>query len=201
MSPNVTRNNELYPAVLAGDAAAREAMILNNLGLVIVKADSLIRQVPGVAYLRDDLVSAGNIGLVTAVNQIAAGRVRMESVNTWIGRVVTRTMRHLLPHEHTIHIPQESRRLARNKKQPIEPPRVFNAIPETLEAYSELTVVELRDVFDACCKSDAERDCLRLREAGYTFREIGARLSISTSLAQEMFRNLQARILAYWEEE
>ena len=89
MSENIQRNNELYPAVVAGDAAAREAMILNNLGLVVTKANALICQVPGVAYLRDDLVSAGNIGLVTAVNQIAAGRVRMKAVNTWLGRVVT----------------------------------------------------------------------------------------------------------------
>ena len=65
MSENIKRNNELYPAVVAGDAAAREAMILNNLGLVATKANALICQVPGVAYLRDDLVSAGNIGLVT----------------------------------------------------------------------------------------------------------------------------------------
>ena len=56
-------------------AAAREAMILNNLGLVVVKADALIRQMPTVAYLRDDLVSAGNIGLVQAVKQIGVRRV------------------------------------------------------------------------------------------------------------------------------
>ena len=61
MSENIARNNQLYPAVLAGDAAAREAMILNNLGLVVVKADSLIRQTPALAYLRDDLVAQGTL--------------------------------------------------------------------------------------------------------------------------------------------
>ena len=75
----IEKNNELFPAVVAGDAAAREAMIVNNLGLVVVKADSLIRQMPSVAYLRDDLVSAGYIGLVRAVNKVPTGRVRHES--------------------------------------------------------------------------------------------------------------------------
>jgi RNA polymerase sigma factor (sigma-70 family) len=197
-SESITRNNELYPAVVAGDAAAREAMILNNVGLVVVKADSLICRMPGVAYLRDDLVSAGNIGLVTAANQIATGRVRMEAVTTWIGTVVTRAMWHLLPHEHTIHIPHESRRLARKKNQPIQSPRVFNGFPARLEARSELAVIELRDLLSACCTSEAQRECLRLREAGYTFQEIGTRLGISTTWAQRMFHNLQKRILARW---
>ncbi len=199
MAFTIENNNELFPAVLAGDAAAREAMIVNNVGLVIVKAGSLIRQMPSVAYLRDDLVSAGYIGLVRAVNKVPTGRVRMKALNAWIGRCVTKEMRDLLPRERSIHIPRESSRLARNHNRPIEVPTVFNVIPETLETHSELAVVELRDIFDACCKSETERKCLRLREAGYTFQEIGTRLNISKSLAQKMFRNLQERILACWE--
>ncbi len=198
MSENIQRNNELYPAVVAGDAAAREAMILNNLGLVVTKANALICQVPGVAYLRDDLVGAGNIGLVTAVNQIAAGRVRMKAVNTWLGRVVTRAMLHLLPHEHTIPIPHESRRRARNKNQPIEPPEVVNGLSESLETFTDAAVVDLRDLMDVCCESEAERKCLKLHEEGYTFEAIGQLLGTSLKVAFRMFHRLEARILDRW---
>jgi DNA-directed RNA polymerase specialized sigma24 family protein len=203
MSDNIERNNELYPAVVAGDPAAREAMILNNLGLVVVKAESLIRQMPGIAYLRDDLVSAGNTGLVKAVNQIASGdgRIRMAGVNKWIGRLVTRAMLTLLPREHSVPVPRESRRLARKTQQPIQIPVVFNVIPETLEAFSDLRVVELRDAISACCHSDAERECLRLHEEGYTFREISQQLGIPYSTTTLMFRTLKARILDYWNQE
>ncbi len=54
MAFTVEKNNELFPAVVAGDAAARDAMIEGNMALVVVKADSLIRQMPSVAYLRDE---------------------------------------------------------------------------------------------------------------------------------------------------
>ena len=135
MSENIQRNNELYPAVVAGDAAAREAMILNNLGLVVAKANALISQVPGADYLRDDLVSAGNIGLVTAVNQIAAVWCGMKAVNRWLGRVFTRAMLHLLPTEHTIPIPCHV--TAQSQQESIDPPEVVNGLSESLETFTD----------------------------------------------------------------
>jgi hypothetical protein len=60
-------------------------------------------------------------------------------------------------------------------------------------------VVELRDVFTACCHTETERDCLRLREEGYTFKEIGRRLDMPLSTANLMFRRLQNRIFSAWE--
>lgn len=199
MSENIQRNNELYPAVVAGDSAAREAMILNNLGLVVVKADSLIRQVPGAAYLRDDLVSAGNVGLVKAVQKITQ-KVHRGAVNHWLGRFIEREMRTVLPSERTIRVPPPSKLLLVNSR-PSEPPSVFNVIPETLEACSDFRLVELRDVMAACCRSDAERECLRLHEEGYTFKEIGEYLGVSLPTANRMFHKLKARILEYWSDE
>jgi len=168
MSDNIARNNELYPAVLAGDRAACEAMILNNLGLVVVKADALICLIPKVAYLRDDLVSAGNIGLVQGVNKIEEHHVCMEAVNSWLGQSITNEMLQLLPVEQPIQVPRRSDDLARENGCPIEMPSVFNAFPENLETCSEDGAVDLRDTIEACCESEAERECLRLREEGYT---------------------------------
>jgi DNA-directed RNA polymerase specialized sigma24 family protein len=197
MSENIKRNNELYPAVVAGDAAAREAMILNNLGLVAIKAHVLICQIPGVAYLRDDLVSAGNVGLVRAVQKINP-KVCMGAVNHWLGRFINREMRKLLPAEHTIRVPRQTSDLARHNGRPIPAPVVSNALSETLHAHSDLSVVDLRDVMSACCRSDAERQCLRLREEGYRFKEISRLLGVSLPTANLMFRKLKARVLDYW---
>ena len=198
MSNNIERNNELYAAVRAGNATAREAMICNNLGLVVVKADSLIRQVPGLSHLRDDLVSAGNVGLLRTVNKVPTGRVPMRKLNAFIGACVMKEMLDLLPQERTIYVPARSEALAHNNDCPIEAPIVSNVLPETLETFSETGLVDLRDLMDACCESDAERACLRLREEGYTFQEISDRLGLSLAKVFRMFGKLKARILAEW---
>ena len=64
------------------------------------------------------------------------------------------------------------------KTAPITPPCVLNGLSEKLETYLEFETVDLRDLMDACCQSDAERECLRLREAGRTFKEISRTLRI-----------------------
>jgi CYTH domain-containing protein len=196
MSENIQQNNELYPAVVVGDAAAREAMILNNLGLVVAKANALISQVPGANYLRDDLVSAGNIGLVKAVAKLTA-KVRRNAVNRWLGRFITREMRTVLPTEHTIRTPLPRHMPCRNG-QPIDPPEVVNGLSESLETFADTGLIELRDLMDVCCESEAERKCLKLHEEGYTFEAIGQLLGTSLKVAFRMFHRLEARILDRW---
>ena len=65
------KNAALYQRVAAGDAAAREEMIVGNMPLAVAKVESFIRCFPEVAHLRDDLTSAAFIGLVKAVNKMA----------------------------------------------------------------------------------------------------------------------------------
>ena len=206
MASSVARNNELFPAVVAGDAAARCAMIEENLALVVLKADSLIRRVPSLSYLRDDLIGAGEVGLVIAVNKVARGKVRrVRAVNRYLGRCILREMMELLPHERPIHVPKRSNAAARNPQsvswnvRPIDIPVVLNALSDTLETYSQQTAIALRDIFAVCCKSDSDRECLRLREEGYTFIEIAARLGIGKTQAQEKLSQLRIRIYAHLE--
>lgn len=194
---SVEQNNDLYDAVVAGDAVAKEAMIVGNRGLVVVKADALIRKIPSVAYLRDDLVSAGNIGLVRAVKRLTR-RVRRAAVNAWIGRCVSKEMLDLLPHEHTVYVPGRSSALAYNNNRPIDPPRVINALPETLEAYSDCRIVELRDLFSVCCQTDTERLCFRLREEGHTYSEIAEQVGLAVSTVYTTLTRLKQRILNAW---
>ena len=65
------QNEQFYARVMAGDDKAREEMIEGNMPLVIAKVDAYIGCHPQVAYLRDDLHSAGFLALVKAVNTMA----------------------------------------------------------------------------------------------------------------------------------
>lgn len=195
---SIEQNNELYDAVVAGDPHARDEMIINNRGLVVVKSESLIRQIPSLAYLRDDLVCAGNIGLVEGVDGIVGGKVKMAAVNSWLGQAIVRAMLHYLPNEQTIRILAESRRCALIAGEPIDPPRIFNALPEVLEAASDYRVVELRDVFSACCRTENERLCFRLREAGHTYTEIAEKAGLAVSTVYGILKQLKQRILDAW---
>jgi DNA-directed RNA polymerase specialized sigma24 family protein len=205
MASSIQRNNELFPAVVAGDTEARRSLIEENMALVVVKAEGLIKQMPTIAYLRDDLVSAGYIGLVKAVNKLPGGKVRMGALNTWLGRSITREMRQLLPRERTIQVPYTSA-VAANKPesvswnvQPIDAPLVYNVLPETLTAHSELAAVDLQDICDVCCRTETERECLELRAAGYTFEKMSATLKLPLTTTYLMFRRLKKQILHKWD--
>ena len=201
MSSTVERNNELFPAVVAGDAEARRALIEENMALVVVKVDSLTKQMPSIAHLRDDLIGAGYLGLVKAVNKVASGKVKTaKALNNYIGRSITRDIFQLLPHERTIHIPRESNRLARQSENPIPIPIVIHTLPKTLATPSLSAVVDLHNLFDSCCISEAELECLRLREDGHTFPEIAAILAVPQTTLYDMFRRLRARIAVKLEE-
>ena len=198
---HIEQNNELYPAVVAGDPAAREALIVGNMPLIVVKVDAFIRYIPSVAYLRDDLVSAGYIALVKAVNNIAKGKVEMKAVNAYIGRVVRLSLGHLIDDEHSVRVPRETDRRRRNNGRQIRLPAIVNIIPETVETPSPFAALEMRDLLDACCDCDEERACLRLREEGHTFQEMARSLEMPLSSAYVMFREVQARFFARLEED
>ena len=195
MASSVERNNELFPAVVAGDAKVRVALVEENLALVMVKVDAFLAQAPGFAYLRDDLISAGRLGLVKAVNKLPTGRIRMHALNKWIGRCVTREFVEMLATENVIRVPgRTSRRRCEHGGDYIPNPVVLHNIPETLETDGTQGTVDLEDVFAACCRSDEDRVCLRLRREGYTLREIAPRLKLPLRTTYRLFRQLQARI-------
>ena len=198
---HIEQNNRLYPAVVAGDPAAREALIVGNMPLIVVKAEGFIRHIPGVAYLRDDLVSAGYMGLVQAVNNIAKGKVKKRAVNAYIGRVVQLSLGHLIDDEHSIRVPRETDRRRRKNGRQIFLPAIINIIPETIETPSPFAALELRDLLDACCECDEERTCMRLREEGYTFQEMARALKMPLSSTYVMFREVQARFFTRLKED
>ena len=134
------KNAALFARVVAGDAAAREEMIVGNMPLAVAKVESFIRCFPEIAHLRDDLTSAAFTGLVKAVNQMAQGcRIKQpanwnptDCMGTWINRELGR----LTEGETCIRVPHTSKDRARTEGEELMPPVVVNVIPERFEVPS-----------------------------------------------------------------
>jgi RNA polymerase sigma factor for flagellar operon FliA len=71
--PAHTSTDSLWAACQAGDEAAREQLIAKHLPLVYHIARKMIAGISGEADL-DDLISAGTVGLINAVEAFDAGR-------------------------------------------------------------------------------------------------------------------------------
>jgi len=196
----VEKNAALYPAVQAGDGSSRETMIKGNMPLVVAKVESFIRCVPTVAYLRDDLVSAAFTGLVKAVNKMAEGKgprsTTVAAPTDFIGMWIGRELRRLVEKEHFIHVPETSKRRARKEGEEVVAPTVANVIPERFENASYEAKLEMRDLIDACCLTEAERTFFAMREASHTFAEIAAVLGVPVYTVSNVARKLRARVRA-----
>jgi len=195
---SVEENAELYPRVADGDAAAREAMIVGNMALVIAKVEGFIRCFPRVAYLRDDLASAGFAGLVKAVNNIAAGegprKAAVESPTDYLGMWISRELGRLVEDESPIRLPHESSRQAKLKGESLSVPATVNFLPERFEAASYERELELRDLVHSCCSCEEEHAFVRMREAGHTYAETAQAINMPVTSAYVMGQQLSAKV-------
>jgi RNA polymerase sigma factor (sigma-70 family) len=193
------KNAELYPRVAAGDEAAREEVINGNMPLVFSKVESFLRCFPHLAHLRDDLVSAGCVGLVRAVNQMAKG-CRIRKPRNWtptdhIGTAIYRKFGELIEDESPIRVPHTSKDRARADGEELTVPPVVNEIPERFEVPAYERESETRDLIESCCTCDAERKFVAMREAGYTYVEIAKALNMSRMSTHRMAKKLEARVV------
>jgi RNA polymerase sigma factor (sigma-70 family) len=186
-------NLELLPQVVAGNVAAREQMITGNMALVLRKVEAFIHCFPTIVYLRDDLISAGFMGLTKAVNAVAA-RVKIENVFNYILTAIDHELGKLIDVEHTIRIPGKSRRAAKASDKPLIPPTCVNILPERFVHGKYETELEFRDLLDSCCCNEDERTFLRMREEGYTPAEIAEVVGKSIGYIYYRSKRLAARI-------
>ena len=191
-------NAELYPRVANGDKTARETMINSNMPLVLSKVEAFIRCYPHIAHLRDDLVSAGSIGLVKAVNQMAQG-CDIKQPENWnptdcIGAWINRELGELVDTENLVRLPPRSKYRARANGEELKVPVVCNVIPERFEVPSYAKELEMRDLIDSCCTCEDERTFVAMREAGHTLAEVAAAINKSPSFTYRMGKGLDARV-------
>lgn len=191
------KNNELYSRVMAGDEQARQQMIEGNMALVGNKVNAFIRGHPQAGHLRDDLRSAGYIGLVQAVNAMDKHE-NPENPNPtgYLSIAIHREIKRLADGEALISVPDRTQRDARKENRQIKAPTVHQGIPKSFDDQkqdSPLEVIELRDLLDSCCESDDERTILRMREEGYSDRNIADAIGLSHTTTYMMRRELEKR--------
>ena len=192
------KNEALFRRVVAGDAAAREEMILGNVPLAVAKVESFIRCFPEVEHLRDDLTSAAFVGLTKAVNQMADGKA-LKYEGNWnptdcIGAWINRELGELVDTETPIRLPPRSKYRARANGDELKAPAVSNVIPERFKTASYEGGMETRDLLDSCCTCEEERIFIAMKEAGHTYAEIAAGIGVSSPTLSRMKERLQTRV-------
>jgi DNA-directed RNA polymerase specialized sigma subunit len=192
------KNLVLFQRVVAGDAAAREEMIVGNMPLAVAKVESFIRCSTAITHLRDDLAGAAFLGLVKAVNKMAAGKgprkadpsAPLDFIGMWINRELGR----LVEDETPIHVPHESDRLAKQNGDPIAPPVVCNVVPDRCEAPSYEQGLEIRDLIDPCCTTEEERTFVDMLQAGHSLAKIASAIKRSPPTVSRIRKKLKTRI-------
>jgi hypothetical protein len=191
-------NAQLYPLVVAGDVDARQRMIEGNMSLAISKVESFIRCFPEIAHLRDDLTSAAFVGLVKAVNKMAAGkgpRKRAPSAPVdFMGMWINRELGRLVEDETTIRVPHTSKDRARSEGQAVTPPSVVNDVPERCAVLPYKKDLEIRDLIETCCTNEVERRFVAMRRARHTLAAIADALGVPTHTISNLQRRLKGRI-------
>ena len=192
------KNAALYLRVAAGDAAAREEMIAGNMPLALTNVESFIGLFPEMAHARDELASAAFIGLVKAVNKMAAGKgPRKRDLSApveFLGMWINREIRKAVEYEKTIHLPETSKYRARAQGEELTVPPVVNDIPERFEIPSYEEELEIRDLIDSCCTCDEERTFVAMRETNRTLDQIAAAIGMSRTSLCRMKKELKARV-------
>jgi len=191
-------NDRLYPLVVAGDANARQRMIEGNMSLAITKVESFIRCFPEIPHRRADQTRHAFLRLAKLHNNMDAGkrpRKRAPSAPVdFMGMWINRELGRLVEDETPIRVPHTSKDRARNEGQEMAPPAVVNDIPERCAVPSYQKDLEIRDLIEACCTSDAERRFIAMRRARNTLAAIADAFGVPTHTISNLQRKLKARI-------
>ena len=191
------QNERLYVRVMEGDDEAREKMIEGNMPLVIAKVDAYIGCHPQAACLRDDLHSAGFVGLVQAVNTMVEHE-QPSNVNPtgYISVAITHEIARGAERESAMGLTSIPEPENGPSSSGNDVPEVGHNVPESIIDVNESAVqglLNLRDTLDSCCEREEERTLLRMREEGYSDREIAEALNISRTSVQRLRKELEQR--------
>ena len=193
-------NIALCPLVQAGDVVARERMITGNMPLVVECVNTFIQAGrTWLGYLRDDLTSAGFLGLVGAVNNIARHKKLIENPTTYLGSAIRAKLFDLIGIEQNVRCPRTNRWNPHNELEDAKLPCTVVVDMEKLPVSSEIRAVDLRDFIErACCHDDSERQMIRLCEEGYTQMEISRQVGVSQTKVSIVLRRIETQVKQEW---
>ncbi len=202
------KNNQVYDRLVNGDESARDEMIQGNMALVVVRVEAYLRQSPQYAFLRDDLISAGLVGLCEAVDAMQKrGRVKSANPTGYIYTAIDNHLTETVDEESTIVVPHRTQKRAREEDNPIVCPRAVGA-KATESCFSRLSTAdvsaghELKDEIMACCRDDVDVKIVEMRIAGHTDSEIAEAVGLSghqtiSRRRKKIFARLKERCLEY----
>ena len=192
-------NADLFRRLVHGENV-REQMIVDNMPLALSIVDTYLRAFPDAAHLQDDLTAACFLGIVEAVDKLSKRSpnstiLRLPAdeservVSRYIGKSIEFRLRNAIYDAPLIRVP---------RKRTEKPPTVVSEkdTSKMLMGARETTIecIDLRDLIDACCESDIDRELISLREQGYTQREIAAQLGIGRATEQRIVYAIRARV-------
>lgn len=156
---------------------AMQAMVLANVPLVMFKVESYIALYPGLAFLHDDLVSAGVLDLTESVHRLAnilptpegggnpTGYISQRII--WaIGEFVENDTKNEVPDNYS------------------PPPRL---------EIDPTAIVDTRDLLEAICQTREDMIIMEMRERGSTDQEVADRLGIARSSVRVQRHELMQR--------
>lgn len=182
-------NDLLALQVIIGNKEARNRMITGNMPLVITKVDTFIHQHPSTSHLRDDLTSAGFMGLTEAVDCLTP-----EILNPmgYISSRIYHRIDDLLEEEMLVRIPTESKRQAKKNNKPLTVYEIKMLSDE--HHFDGKTDFEMRDLILSCCQTKEDEEFIRLRELGHTLPEIATRFGKPLVTVFRLFDQIRSRV-------
>ena len=186
-------NRTLYDLIRTGDKVARERMITGNMPLVIEHVNNFIFDGRmWLEYLRDDLTSAGFLGLVGAVNNLV-GRVEcVENPNAYLVSAIWAKLFDAIEQDQNVGRPRSGGRARRDENWIL--PSTVSMDLEKLPISSEIAAVDLRDFIEACCQNDTECQYIRLVEEGYTFAEIASITNVHETTVGRVVHRIETQV-------
>lgn len=191
-------NRKLYNVMISScwpDAwRAAEDMNLRNVGLVVYKVDLFLAFYPKAAHLRDDLNSAGLVGLTEAIHKmIADGPVENANPTGLLAYYVLKHIGDTVEREETIRVPRRTREKHPDQDTPVMVP--IDKIPDDAFSYDPRQLENLWQTIESCCEGELELTIVRLRAEGYVDREIAERVDLPLTTIFVMRREIYARFL------
>lgn len=170
----------------------RDKIILGNARLVLFKASAYVKLYRQTLHLKDDMVSAGFVGLINAVNFLADPEVsHTESPSGLLSLFIHRQIGCLIEQNNLIMIPLRTK--IRNNLKEI---KVNSFTDHDYNPPRNDCSDDLREVIYNLTETEYERQILSLREAGYIDLEISERLDLPAStinlIRRELFNKFKA---------
>jgi DNA-directed RNA polymerase specialized sigma24 family protein len=175
-------NAELHARALANDQAAREELVGGNASLVITIVNRYLSTNPQHEHLQDELVGDALLALVVAI-YTATSPIR--NVTGYFSHVIQHSILATVIAAPTI-------RACRGAKYAV--PEVTNTYPDEAVSRSEQSTHDMRELIDACCDTEQDRQIVALREVAHTYDAIVVLTGLARGTIERRIHTIRDRV-------